>query len=354
MLLAAVSCLPLTTSVEQTQPIFLLAATDRVISSLSPGNATEVSKHDDLGALLRDICDAARRAVVVVGNASEASVVRARRPCDAVDALVEGGGGAPGAEARSGRCGGPACRSLRLFKVRAIAAGLEQAPGGAIYVDNDVALRAGAADALFALVGAVAAAGRALGLAPAPWCVPPGHALDDVPAAFCERNTGLIAFADVGRSLGVVAAWRDELARNASFDRGGKRVIRGRFNTSVPRAIVPEKSREMTARPKMSRHEWNMTERGASKVGNVPPKVFLCPGPSTTTRCPCGARSTGAAATSTTSRRPCSAGARAASGRPARRRTGRSSGTTTAPRASASRGGRPAATRPRAAASGPN
>ena len=67
MLLAAVSCLPLTTSVEQTQPIFLLAATDRVISSLSPGNATEVSKHDDLGALLRDICDAARRAVVVVG-----------------------------------------------------------------------------------------------------------------------------------------------------------------------------------------------------------------------------------------------------------------------------------------------
>ena len=274
MLLAAVSCLPLTTSVEQTQPIFLLAATDRVISSLSPGNATEVSKHDDLGALLRDICDAARRAVVVVGNASEASVVRARRPCDAVDALVEGGGGAPGAEARSGRCGGPACRSLRLFKVRAIAAGLEQAPGGAIYVDNDVALRAGAADALFALVGAVADAGRALGRAPAPWCVPPGHALDDVPAAFCERNAGLIAFADVGRSLGVVAAWRDELARNASFDRGGKRVIRGRFNTSVPRAIVPEKSREMTARPKMSRHEWNMTERGASKVGNFPPKVF--------------------------------------------------------------------------------
>ena len=91
-------------------------------------------------------------------------------------------------------------------------------------------------------VGAVAAAGRALGLAPAPWCVPPGHALDDVPAAFCERNTGLIAFADVGRSLGVVAAWRDELARNASFDRGGKRVIQGRFNASVPRAIVPEKS----------------------------------------------------------------------------------------------------------------
>jgi hypothetical protein len=61
-------------------------------------------------------------------------------------------------------------------------------------------------------------------------------------------------------------------------------VIQDRFNTSVPRAIVPEKSihasralREMIARPKISRNEWKTAERGASKVGNsaqVPSRLF--------------------------------------------------------------------------------
>ena len=53
---------------------------------------------------------------------------------------------------------------------------------------------------------------------------------------------------------------------------GRKRVIQIRFNMSVPRARVPEKSihasralREMIARPKISRNEWKTTETRATR-----------------------------------------------------------------------------------------
>ena len=52
--------------------------------------------------------------------------------------------------------------------------------------------------------------------------------------------------------------------------RGRRRVIQVRFNMSVPRARVPKERihasralREMIARPKMSRNEWNTAEIGA-------------------------------------------------------------------------------------------
>ncbi|KAK7249997.1 hypothetical protein SO694_000056117 [Aureococcus anophagefferens] len=64
---------------------------------------------------------------------------------------------------------------------------------------------------------------------------------------------------------------------------GRKREIQRRFNVSVPRARVPEKSthvsralREMIARPKISQNERKTTEIGAFEVGNFAP--FSCPG----------------------------------------------------------------------------
>jgi len=65
--------------------------------------------------------------------------------------------------------------------------------------------------------------------------------------------------------------------------RGRRRVIQVRFNMSVPRARVPKERihasralREMIARPKMSRNEWNTAEIGAFEVGNF--ALFSCPG----------------------------------------------------------------------------
>ena len=69
----------------------------------------------------------------------------------------------------------------------------------------------------------------------------------------------------------------------ASLQQGRTRVIQRRFNVSVPRARVLEKSihasrpsREMIARPKISRNEWKPAERGAFEVGNF--ALLSCPG----------------------------------------------------------------------------
>ena len=76
--------------------------------------------------------------------------------------------------------------------------------------------------------------------------------------------------------------------RLPSADLGGKRVIQVRFNVSVPRARVPNKSihasrpfREMIARPKISRNEWKTAEIGAFEVGNF--ALFCCPAPNVRT-----------------------------------------------------------------------
>ena len=69
----------------------------------------------------------------------------------------------------------------------------------------------------------------------------------------------------------------------ASLQQGRTRVIQRRFNVSVPRARVLEKSihasrpsREMIARPKISRNAWKPAERGAFEVGNF--ALLSCPG----------------------------------------------------------------------------
>jgi len=65
----------------------------------------------------------------------------------------------------------------------------------------------------------------------------------------------------------LAVAYVASLATKLSDTPGGNRVIQVRFNLSVPRARVPEKSihasgalREMIARPKISRNEWKTTE----------------------------------------------------------------------------------------------
>ena len=75
-----------------------------------------------------------------------------------------------------------------------------------------------------------------------------------------ERNTDACGRREHRPEPGLGAAAPDERARG----RGGKGVIQVRFNMSVDRfgkSIHASRTlREMIARPKMSRNEWNMTE----------------------------------------------------------------------------------------------
>ncbi|KAH8050289.1 hypothetical protein JL722_11495 [Aureococcus anophagefferens] len=97
-----------------------------------------------------------------------------------------------------------------------------------------------------------------------------------VALTFCRRDDTLCA-AGRGGAILVCSAGRDGFL-GVRAAQGRTRVIQVRFNVSVPRARVPEKSihasralRGMIARPKISRNEWKMTEIGASKVGNFAP-----------------------------------------------------------------------------------
>ena len=165
---------------------FLLAATKRPIELLK----SQPSKSDDLGALLRDICATNYPARVVVGDAAEADVVRRRRPCDLISIAIYQHGRRRLTDVK-----------LRYFKVGAIATNLLVYPGGTLCIDNDVALRRNAVDALFALFDTVLKNKKAVGLNQAHICSPRQHRLHGVPHKFCERNSGVIFWAEPTKSV---------------------------------------------------------------------------------------------------------------------------------------------------------
>ena len=181
---------------------FLLAATRTPVASLK----SQPSKGDDLGALLRDICAARYPARVVVGDAKEADIVRRRRPCERIDVVIY----------QHGRSLTDV--KLRYFKVGAIMSQLPIYPGGTLCIDNDVALRRSAVDALFALFDTVRKNKKVVGLNHAHICSPKQHQLHNVPNKFCERNSGVIFWAEPTKSVVIAKEWLHELEHGTSKD----------------------------------------------------------------------------------------------------------------------------------------
>ena len=107
---------------------------------------------------------------------------------------------------------------LRYFKVGAIASNLLAYPGGTLCIDNDVALRRSAVDALFALFDTVRKNKKAVGLNQAHICSPRQHRLHGVPHKFCERNSGVIFWAEPTKSVVIAKEWLRELEKGTSKD----------------------------------------------------------------------------------------------------------------------------------------
>jgi len=191
---------------------FLLAATHAPIELLR----FKPSDHDDLGALLRDVCATSYPARVVVADDAEAKEVDRKRPCDTIEPWVLPASGRRLAEVpASGRRLTDV--RLRYFKVAAIAANANLFPGGTLYVDNDIALKRGAVGDLFRVFDKMAAARKAVALAPSHVCAPKQHRLGGVPSHFCERNSGLMFLAGA-EARAVVAEWFHELKHHTSAD----------------------------------------------------------------------------------------------------------------------------------------
>mmetsp|Transcript_35076 Transcript_35076/g.105681 ORF Transcript_35076/g.105681 Transcript_35076/m.105681 type:complete len:300 (+) Transcript_35076:516-1415(+) len=182
---------------------FLLAATRTPVKDLR----RKPSGKDDLGALLRDVCATPYPARLVVGDASEQALALKNRPCTTVDvAVYQHPGGRRLTDVH-----------LRYFKVGAIASSLPLYTY-TLSLDNDVALRRGAVDELFAIFDVIRKNGKALGLSGAHVCAPRQHKLKGVSSKFCERNSGMIFFAEPARSAKIAAAWLRELEHHTSKD----------------------------------------------------------------------------------------------------------------------------------------
>ena len=132
--------------------------------------------------------------------------MRRRRPCERIDVAVY----------QHGRRLTDV--KLRYFKVGAIASNLLAYPGGTLCIDNDVALRRSAVDALFALFDTVRKNKKAVGLNQAHICSPRQHRLHGVPHKFCERNSGVIFWAEPTKSVVIAKEWLRELEKGTSKD----------------------------------------------------------------------------------------------------------------------------------------
>lgn len=185
---------------------FLLAATKTPVDQLR--NASNI--HDNLGAMLRDICATPFPARLVVRTAAEAAVARRFLPCAAISVAILGA-----ARRRRRRLG--TMLTSRLFKVGALAASLPLWPGGTLYLDNDVALRRDAVGALFGFFDDMRRTHKAVGLAKSHICIPKSHHAR-VPKGFCERNGGVVFFAPGNRSKAIADEWLAELERHTSAD----------------------------------------------------------------------------------------------------------------------------------------
>lgn len=185
---------------------FLLVATHTPVLKLR----TSANAHDDLGAALRDVCATGYPGHVVVRTSEEASIVRRHLPCKRVEVSILDG------EEEDGRR--TTAVSLRYFKVGALASALPLFEGGTLYLDNDIAIRRDGVDELFGYMDEARRRHKSLGLTPSHICIPPGHSTKEVPKGFCERQGGVIFFADGRRSKAIVQEWLKELQRHTSSD----------------------------------------------------------------------------------------------------------------------------------------
>ena len=162
----------------------------------------------DLAEALRGACATGHPVRLVVDAPALARTLRP--PCDRVDVVALRGGGTRGAETG----GAAALAAARRFKLEAIVAGLAEGfPGGTLYLDNDVAIRANSAGELSAVFAAILRAGKAFGLSEAQRRLPERHRAGDVPDGFAERNGGVVFFGDAERSRRLAADWLAEFAR---------------------------------------------------------------------------------------------------------------------------------------------
>ena len=194
----------------------------------------------DLEEALRGACATGHPVRLVVDTPADAAA--ARPPCDGVDVVVlredpRVGGAATlrdGIEANAtgtDRQRHAFLALMRRFKLEAIAAGLDAAfPGGTIYLDNDVSVRAGASasEELFAVFDVMRRAKKAVGIAEAPMCLGRGaaHRDDMIPDVFCERNSGVVFFGDAETSRSLVADWLAEFEARPSRDGHDQQALR--------------------------------------------------------------------------------------------------------------------------------
>ena len=194
----------------------------------------------DLEEALRGACATGHPVRLVVDTPADAAA--ARPPCDGIDVVVlradpRVGGAATfrdGIEANAtgtDRQRHAFLALMRRFKLEAIAAGLDAAfPGGTVYLDNDVSVRAGASasEALFAVFDVMRRAKKAVGIAEAPMCLGRGaaHRDDMIPDDFCERNSGVVFFGDAETSRSLVADWLAEFEARPSRDGHDQQALR--------------------------------------------------------------------------------------------------------------------------------
>ena len=167
------------------------------------------SKHEgDLRYALRSACATGHPVRLVVETPAEAGAVRP--PCGHIDVVALRNGTRRRAAVE---------KRQRQFKLEAILAGLADAyPGGTLYLDNDVAIRANSAGELSGIFAAILRAGKAFGLSEAQRRLPERHRAGDVPDGFAERNGGVVFFGDAERSRRLAADWLAEFDARPSRD----------------------------------------------------------------------------------------------------------------------------------------
>ena len=178
------------------------------------------SKHEgDLRYALRSACATGHPVRLVV----DAPALARNLPCDRVDVVALRGGGTRGAETG----GAAALAAARRFKLEAIVAGLADSfPGGTLYLDNDVAIRANSAGELSGVFAAILRAGKAFGLVEAQRRLPERHRAGDVPDGFAERNGGVVFFGDAERSRRLAADWLAEFDARPARDGHDQMALR--------------------------------------------------------------------------------------------------------------------------------
>jgi len=185
-----------------------------LLLATGPAAAPLAAASSETARLARELCAADVAAVIVVGDVAEARALGAP-PCARV--AVAHIGGAAGAGRRD-------LRSYRRFKIAAFAAAAcgADAFDSTLYLDNDVSLAR--PEDLWEPLAPMAAAAAAVGAAIAPLsCVPVGHELPGIPAAYCERNSGVLYLncGDHGATVRALAAtWRDRFDAAAATSDG--------------------------------------------------------------------------------------------------------------------------------------